>query len=44
LRRFADVRGIRVEDDVLCTPTGPEVLTAAIPKDADAVAEAVGRA
>jgi Xaa-Pro aminopeptidase len=35
--RFADVRGIRIEDDVLCTPTGPRVLTAAIPKTADEV-------
>lgn len=39
--RFGDVRGIRIEDDVLCTPTGPEVLSAAIPKDPDAVQAAV---
>jgi len=32
LDRFADVRGIRIEDDVLVTETGCEVLTAAIPK------------
>ncbi len=32
LARFADVRGIRIEDDVLVTAAGPEVLTAAIPK------------
>jgi Xaa-Pro aminopeptidase len=32
LARFADVRGIRIEDDVLVTPTGAEVLTASIPK------------
>jgi Xaa-Pro aminopeptidase len=44
LQRFADVRGIRVEDDVLCTPTEPVVLTAAIPKAADQVAAAVGTA
>jgi Xaa-Pro aminopeptidase len=29
--------GIRVEDDVLVTPTGHEVLTAAIPKEIDAL-------
>jgi Xaa-Pro aminopeptidase len=39
--RFADVRGIRIEDDVLCTTTDPEVLTAAIPKQAPAVESAV---
>ncbi len=44
LQRFADVRGIRVEDDVLCTPTEPVVLTAAIPKGADEVAARVGTA
>jgi Xaa-Pro aminopeptidase len=42
LEQFADVRGIRIEDDVLCTPTGPRVLTAAIPKSAEAVCAAVG--
>lgn len=44
LAAFADVRGIRVEDDVLCTEGDPEVLSAAIPKTADAVAAQVGRA
>ena len=29
--------GIRIEDEVLVTPEGGEVLTAAVPKDADAV-------
>jgi Xaa-Pro aminopeptidase len=43
LRDFADVRGIRIEDDVLCTPTEPVVLTAAIPKAATEVAACVGR-
>jgi Xaa-Pro aminopeptidase len=42
LARFADVRGIRIEDDVLVTATGAEVLTAAIPKDPRAVEAAVG--
>jgi len=32
LSRFEDVRGIRIEDDVLVTADGCEVLTAAIPK------------
>lgn len=43
LADFADVRGIRVEDDVLCTGDAPDVLTAAIPKSPDAVADLVGR-
>lgn len=33
LARFADVRGIRIEDDVLVTDDGCEVLTASIPKE-----------
>ena len=37
LERFADVRGIRIEDDVLCTAGDPEVLTRAIPKSAEDV-------
>jgi Xaa-Pro aminopeptidase len=32
LANFSDVRGIRIEDDVLCTEEGPRVLTAAVPK------------
>jgi Xaa-Pro aminopeptidase len=32
LARYADVRGIRIEDDVRVTDTGHEVLTAAVPK------------
>lgn len=43
LARFADVRGIRIEDDVLCTPTEPVVLTSSIPKTVAAVEAAVGR-
>jgi Xaa-Pro aminopeptidase len=34
LADFADVRGIRIEDDVLVTATGAEVLTAALPTQA----------
>ncbi|PHM08899.1 aminopeptidase P family protein [Nostoc sp. 'Peltigera malacea cyanobiont' DB3992] len=37
LSEFADVRGIRIEDDVLVTTEGSEVLTAALPNDADTV-------
>jgi len=44
LADFADVRGIRIEDDVRCTTGAPEVLSAAIPKTADAVAKLVGAA
>ncbi len=42
LERFADVRGIRIEDDVLCTDDGAQVLTAEIPKAPDEVVAAVG--
>lgn len=34
--------GIRIEDDVLCTQQGPEVLTAEIPKERSAVEAMVG--
>lgn len=37
LARFADVRGIRIEDDVVCTEGEPEVLTSGAPKDAAAI-------
>ena len=37
LAAFADVRGIRIEDDVLVTERGREGLTDAIPKSIDAV-------
>jgi len=37
LSQFTDVRGIRIEDDVLVTAEGSEVLTAALPNDADTV-------
>lgn len=42
LAAFADVRGIRIEDDVLVTATGREILTEAIPKAPEAVEAAVG--
>ncbi|BAY26147.1 peptidase M24 [Calothrix sp. NIES-2100] len=42
LSQFADVRGIRIEDDVLVTDEGSEVLTAALPNDANAVEELIG--
>jgi Xaa-Pro aminopeptidase len=41
LAEFSDVRGIRIEDDVLVTESGHEVLTRAIPKDADAIEAAM---
>lgn len=37
LAKFSDVRGIRIEDDVLITATGYEVLTAALPTHAEAI-------
>lgn len=37
LAKFADVRGIRIEDDVLVTEGDPEILTAAVPKDPNAI-------
>ncbi|MCP3136409.1 aminopeptidase P family protein [Pyxidicoccus xibeiensis] len=44
LARYSDVRGIRIEDDVLVTATGHEVLTAAIPKEASDVEAVMARA
>ncbi|EDM75836.1 aminopeptidase P [Plesiocystis pacifica SIR-1] len=44
LAKFADVRGIRIEDDVLITAEGSEVLTAAAPKQPEAVEALVGTA
>jgi Xaa-Pro aminopeptidase len=42
LAQFADVRGIRIEDDVLVTAAGHEVLTARLPKEPGAIEAAVG--
>jgi Xaa-Pro aminopeptidase len=39
LERFRDVRGIRIEDDVLVGAEGPEVTSAGVPKQ---VAEIAG--
>ncbi|PSB35222.1 aminopeptidase P family protein [Stenomitos frigidus] len=41
LAQFADVRGIRIEDDVLVTETGAEVLTAALPTEIEAIEQLV---
>jgi Xaa-Pro aminopeptidase len=41
LARFADVRGIRIEDDVLVTEAGREVLSGAVPKSIDDVERAM---
>jgi Xaa-Pro aminopeptidase len=37
LEQFADVRGIRIEDDVLLTAEGNEVLTAELPTELEAI-------
>ena len=42
LAQFHDVRGLRIEDDVLVTDSGCEVLTAALPKEPDDVERMVG--
>jgi Xaa-Pro aminopeptidase len=41
LAQFSDVRGIRIEDDVLVTDTGSEVLTADLPTQAGAIEQLV---
>jgi Xaa-Pro aminopeptidase len=43
LAAFADVRGIRIEDDVLVTESEPRVLTAALPKRTDEIEACVNR-
>jgi Xaa-Pro aminopeptidase len=42
LAHFSDVRGIRIEDDVLVTAAGSRVLTSEIPKEIDDVEAVVG--
>ncbi|MBW4661664.1 MAG: aminopeptidase P family protein [Drouetiella hepatica Uher 2000/2452] len=37
LAQFSDVRGIRIEDDLLITETGNEILTAALPTQMQAI-------
>jgi len=43
LAQFADVRGIRIEDDVLVTDSGCEVLTASLEKRAADIEALVGQ-
>ena len=43
LAQFADVRGIRIEDDVLVTDSGCEVLTASLEKRAEDIEALVGQ-
>ncbi|MGK7921153.1 MAG: aminopeptidase P family protein [Trichodesmium sp.] len=42
LEKFSDVRGIRIEDDVLVTREGAEVLTKELPSNVDAIEDLVG--
>lgn len=42
LEKFADVRGIRIEDDVLVTETGSEVLTPDLPSQATEIEALMG--
>lgn len=43
LEKFADVRGIRIEDDILVTDRGKEVLTAKLPTKAAEIEDLVGK-
>ncbi|MGD1703275.1 aminopeptidase P family protein [Dapis sp. BLCC M229] len=42
LEYFSDVRGIRIEDDVLVRAKGAEILTQELPSDIDAIEKLVG--
>lgn len=42
LAEFSDVRGIRIEDDVLVTSEGSEVLSIELPTDPEQVENMVG--
>ncbi|MFB2974162.1 aminopeptidase P family protein [Aerosakkonema sp. BLCC-F183] len=42
LAEFSDVRGIRIEDDVLVTESGSEVITADLPSHPDAIEHFMG--
>ncbi|EAZ91975.1 aminopeptidase P family protein [Crocosphaera chwakensis] len=39
LKQFSDVRGIRIEDDILVTETGTEILTKNLPTQAEEIEE-----
>lgn len=41
LKRFQDVRGIRIEDDLLITERAPEILSEMIPKDPSMIIEVI---
>lgn len=43
LKDFSDVRGVRLEDDVLVTAEGPEVLSASIPLEIEAIEALMAR-
>jgi len=43
LDSYRRLRGIRIEDDILVTPSGAEVLTAAIPKDRNKIETLIGK-
>ncbi|MDJ0601184.1 MAG: aminopeptidase P family protein [Crocosphaera sp.] len=43
LKQFSDVRGIRIEDDILVTATGTEILTTNLPNKAEEIEEMMKR-
>ncbi|MGB3513381.1 MAG: aminopeptidase P family protein [Microcoleaceae cyanobacterium] len=42
LEKFSDVRGIRIEDDILVTKNGAEILTQELPTDINSIENLVG--